>query len=555
MANNCSDKVNIIEKESHERKFYQSWLENEQFKPWLQTIPYDPFNCFCFFCNLKFRYGFNKLMRHSNSKKHVSECQKRGFSVDLNTHDDERLPFEDRKEIAEIKFTALIAEKNIPFETAESILSFFQDLGEDPEGLKSMRMNRNKTPKVIKNVLCVHEQERLVEKLQNNKFSIFVDETSDLTNGKWMTFLVRYVDPQTLNTELLELIHLDASDCSAEKLFTNFTFSNILALSCDNASVMTGKYESFKIKLQKHCKRLITMPCPCYASALVANAACSATSEACEELLRKVASFISSSPKRACIFEQFKKSFCFDGTCSKILKLSKTRWLSRHACVAKLNENWDVLLKFLQEKQLGEKSKSGAALLSLMQNSEIQAYLLFLEYILDVFNKFNASFRTEETKVHLLQSAAENLLKTVLKNVVKAPLLNLFRWIQLILCLRVIVYLLIKLWLEKLAKIFLISGCSFIAQRFGGFDEEILKEEWQFLKKDFTSEQKATIINLHFDEAWNTIMATKKADGKFRYPLVTSTISSFLELPITITNPNTSYISVAKETQIQIPGN
>jgi len=50
---------------------------------------------------------------------------------------------------------------------------------------------------------------------------------------------------------------------------------------------------------------------------------------------------------------------------------------------------------------------------------------LILEYfILDAFNKFNASFQTEETKVHLLQSAAQNLLKTVLKNVVKASLLN-----------------------------------------------------------------------------------------------------------------------------------
>ncbi|KYN29560.1 hypothetical protein ALC57_00985, partial [Trachymyrmex cornetzi] len=94
------------------------------------------------------------------------------------------------------------------------------------------------------------QQERLVEKLQNNKFSIFVGETSDLTNDKWMTFLVR-----------------------AEMWKKQIPFSNILALSCDNASVMTGKYESLKIKLQKHRKSLITMPCPCHASALVANAA------------------------------------------------------------------------------------------------------------------------------------------------------------------------------------------------------------------------------------------------------------------------------------------
>jgi len=112
----------------------------------------------------------------------------------------------------------------------------------------------------------------------------------------------------------------------------------------------------------------------------------------CEELLRKVASFISSSPKRACIFQQFQNSFNFSNDNRKILKLSETRWLSRHLCVTRLNENWNVLLKFLQEEQLSEKSKSGAALLSLMQNPEIYAHI-FCFYILDAFNNFNASFQ------------------------------------------------------------------------------------------------------------------------------------------------------------------
>jgi len=60
--------------------------------------------------------------------------------------------------------------------------------------------------------------------------------------------------------ELLELVYLDASDCNAEKLYTTFRaemwkkqipFLNIFALSYDNASVIIGKYKSFKIKSQK----------------------------------------------------------------------------------------------------------------------------------------------------------------------------------------------------------------------------------------------------------------------------------------------------------------
>jgi len=60
-----------------------------------------------------------------------------------------------------------------------------------------------------------------------------------------------------------------------------------------------------------------------------------------------------------------------------------------------------VLLKLLQEKQLSEKSNSGAALLSMMQNPEIQAYLLFRQYILDDFNKSFSNSRNESSFVSM----------------------------------------------------------------------------------------------------------------------------------------------------------
>lgn len=146
----------------------------------------------------------------------------------------------------------MITEKNIPHQTAKEILSFFQDIGQDPNVLKSMNMGRTKCKNIISNVLCPVETERVVNNIQNMKFFVFIDETSDITNEKWMTFLVRYVDLETLDirSQLIKLIDIDAKDCSAEKFFNAFEFEitklqipflNIIALSCDNASVMIGK--------------------------------------------------------------------------------------------------------------------------------------------------------------------------------------------------------------------------------------------------------------------------------------------------------------------------
>jgi len=67
------------------------------------------------------------------------------------------------------------------------------------------------------------ESENVANKLQNTKFSVFIDETSDICNEKWMTFFVRYIELETLDIRsLVKLINIDAKNCSAKKLFHAF---------------------------------------------------------------------------------------------------------------------------------------------------------------------------------------------------------------------------------------------------------------------------------------------------------------------------------------------
>ncbi|XP_070518013.1 uncharacterized protein [Cardiocondyla obscurior] len=187
--------------------------------------------------------------------------------------------------------------------------------------------------KLMKPILKqIMTQTRKVLVTGHGKHSDNNDETSDISNQKWMTFLVRYVDPETLDSrsQLVKLINIDAKNSSAEKLFDAFLnemwklqipFQNIIAMSCDNAHVMVGKYSSFKTKLQKFCHKLLTFSCPCHFAALIAHNACSKIPEHCEEFVQKVATFINSSPKRSVIFEEF--AISFQETNRKILKFNR----------------------------------------------------------------------------------------------------------------------------------------------------------------------------------------------------------------------------------------
>ncbi|KAM0727925.1 Zinc finger protein 862 [Formica fusca] len=593
-----ADNKSLNKKLTEKHKFKQQWLEIELFKPWLREVSHDKNSFFCSFCDKSMVGSLSQIYRHAESIAHIEICKNnktetKNTDESINMTDESLLSFEERKKSAEIRYAALIADKNISHQTAKEILSFFQEVGKDPNVLKSMSMGRTKCKSIISNVLCPVETARVVNSIQNTKFTIFIDETSDISNEKWMTFLVRYVDPETLDirTQLVKLINIDARNSSAEKLFNafkcemwklNIPFLNIVALSCDNASVMVGKHPSFKKKLEEVCKNLLTFSCPWHSAALAAHAACAKIPEYCEEFLKKMANYINSSPKRAAIYQE---------TNHKILKLSDTRWLSRHSCVERHLELWDTTKLFLTEMVVSEKSKSGENLLSIMQNPDVKAYLLFLKHILNFFNSFNAFFQALETRIHLLQPKSVELLITVCKHFLKPELLKYVcnddfkfsekenqkslnninvgfeceEYLESLMkeghadiignvrdnCLQFYVTAAEEIskrlpiknkFLYKL-KVFQLNAAlcsidretsfndvSFIAQTLGGFDENALKKEWHALHLDFTIAEKEHFFKLNFDEMWKEIL-------KCKYPKLKSLLNAIRSLPNSNADP------------------
>ncbi|XP_066585892.1 SCAN domain-containing protein 3-like [Prorops nasuta] len=464
----------------------------------------------------------------------------------------------------------------------------FQDIGKEPEILQSMFLGRMKLTKIINNVTCPYETERISETLRHNKFSVLVDETESLS----------------VKTDLLQLINFDASDCSAQKIFTAFynelikkqiPLSNIIGLECDNASVMTGKNESFQTKLSKWSPRLITIPCICHSFALVASNACKALSLECGNFIKKLVAFIRGSPKRTAIFKDFQKSFT--GETKNILKYAETRWLSRYECIKRILEEWDVLLKFLLE-QTSEKVLQAEELLIIMEDSKTRAYLMFLEHILNKLNSFNAFFQAKETKIQRLYQASLKCLIFMATKFIKSALLKLQIFLpylnnidfskkenQLPIdeidigsdCAEYLDQKLIenklnadevKLIREKCLS-FLITATEEIrdrfpimdpffknlnilnretalldedretsslqlipiCHRFGIFEDEGIKQEWMCLYSKESSDIRNYWSKLSFDDMWKAICSATTDKSTFRYPKLRSLLNLVRSLP------------------------
>jgi len=88
-----------------------------------------------------------------------------------------------------------------------------------------------------------------------------------------------------------------------------------------------------------------------------------------------------------------------------------------------------------------------------------------------------------------------------------------------------------KLFCKKTKRNEIVENVLFVAKRFGGFDEEMLRKKWQLLNSNFTLEQREKINHLNFDDAWKTIVAIKDTDRKLKYLTISKLVNAIRSLP------------------------
>lgn len=334
---------------------------------------------------------------------------------------------------AEIRLAAFFAEHNLAFHLSDHLTDVIGKCFTDSAIAKDLTLNRTKCTSIVKNIIANVESTETINNLRHLPFSILVDESTDITDHKFMCALVRYMSPTTgrVRTELLELILLDATDCSAAKMYDafknclvskNIPLNNILGLASDGANVMVGKHNSFFSHLTKDVPSVILMRCLCHSSALVAGKACEKLPRGPEELLRSISTYCSGSAKRCSQLTEMQEYFHMER--KKILKLASTRWLSMHQCVSRILEYWVVLISYFRVAVVEDKLLSAENILRSMENSYTKAYLLFLKYVLNILNKFNALFQSRTILIHKISDASENILKEFLTHFIKTDVLN-----------------------------------------------------------------------------------------------------------------------------------
>jgi len=204
-------------KKRRTRNFQISWLDESSFKGWLAPHPSEN-KALCTVRNKTIKCHKTNLIEHSQTVKHMEKVRLLNYKIDDNNN---TLSHKDRVKRAEIKLAAFFAEHNVAFSTVDHLIPLIKDICIDSKIAQNLSLPRKKCSYIVKNIIAKHETEKIVEYLKTCRFFILVDESTDISDNKIMCILVRYVSPlnKKVSTSLLDLLFLDATDCSANKIF------------------------------------------------------------------------------------------------------------------------------------------------------------------------------------------------------------------------------------------------------------------------------------------------------------------------------------------------
>lgn len=411
------------------RKFRDAWLDNDAYRDWLGRVEDNPNKAKCTVCHADFAADITSIKRHKLSKFHTSQVGRERTCQSASDADHHHQ--EDHITRAEYKLAAFFAEHDLSFNTADHLVDLLKDLFPECNALQKVTLKRTKLAKVIDQMgQC--NRENLHELLRQTKFSLIIDETTDISTSKHCAISARFYDPvaKKIKSRLLDLANVyknnHESGTTGENLYNviklylenhNIPLENVIGFASDGASNLTGIHNSVVSRLMTEAPGITVLKCVCHSAHLCSSQAAKILPRRCEDLLRNVYTYFAHSAKRIHEFSEFQE-FC-QVKPHKLLHVSQTRWLSHQMAVQRLLEQWKPLTLYFTNKVMEDRLQIASSILDSLKDPSLFLYFTFLNYILPKFNTLNLLFQRHEPTIQVLHKRCNDLYIDLLRSYMK----------------------------------------------------------------------------------------------------------------------------------------
>ena len=146
-------------------------------------------------------------------------------------------------------------------------------------------MKRTKISYVMQDGIAFHEKLEVTNICKESKFSIMIDESTDISVTQILAVVVRYFDSNKHDVVDALLDTIAVENGTAQHLYQavksllkkrGIPFENIVGFGSDNCSTMMGERNGFKKLLKDDISSVFIMGCICHSMALCASHAINA---------------------------------------------------------------------------------------------------------------------------------------------------------------------------------------------------------------------------------------------------------------------------------------
>lgn len=272
------------------------------------------------------------------------------------------------------------------------------------EQFNNIRHHKTKCAAIIKHVIAPVILSDMLKVIGSNKYSVIVDESTDIGNNKWMSVCIRFVNEEgEVSTEFLGMFLVE--EATAVKLFEglcqflaklDLNIQNILAIGTDGANNLCGKHHSLFTLLKEVNPSIMLIKCICHALHLCSSEACKSLPSNIEFLVREIYNYFSNSSLRTIKYKRVFDLVNLGPDCNKFRKLvqiSGTRWLSYGAAVKRLLDQWLELKTHFSIIATSDNERTAQLIYELLSDEDNRMLLLGVYPIINEINILNLKFQ------------------------------------------------------------------------------------------------------------------------------------------------------------------
>lgn len=266
-------KKTAAKRKHYAQKYRTEWESEDVFKNWIAPVPGNDFKASCKVCDTILSCETSTLRRHVTTAQDIKVTTMKSKIKNLKSYFSKPCNPDDDKAVrrAEIKFAAFVAEHYLSFLAIDHLTDLFKECFPDSKTAGEIKLKRTKCTAIVKNVIGESQKTEIGEKIKVEKFSVLLDESTDIGSVKYMCVLVKFYDSKAgfVVTSLWTLTSLfgdcddfesAARDATGEVIYQSIlkTFvardiplENIIGFASDGCNVMMGQHNSIASRLSE----------------------------------------------------------------------------------------------------------------------------------------------------------------------------------------------------------------------------------------------------------------------------------------------------------------